>query len=121
MRRLLLTTACCVLSVTAAGCTRAETVRVEGAVVELSTTDYRLSPQQLRVAPGRVTFRVTNDDELHHNWVLERNGREKARIPTMPPGETGTVTVRLRRGTYGMTCTVTRHTVLGEHGTIEVR
>lgn len=125
MRRLRSTCALLALAGAAAGCGGPDPVAVDGPVVEIATADYRMSPQAVRTDRGRTTFRLRNAGTLAHNWVLKRERgdeeRELARIATIKPGATDEVTVRLRPGTYRMVCTVTRHEVLGEHGTVEVR
>jgi uncharacterized cupredoxin-like copper-binding protein len=72
-------------------------------------------------APGRVTFHVRNDSRAPHNFQLRRGDREKGRIPTLKPGQSGMLTVRLRRGSYTMSCGLAHHEVLGEYGTVTVR
>jgi len=103
------------------GCGRGDVREVAGTTVALTTADYRIAPQDLAVGRGRITFTVRNDGHLPHNFVLERGTREIGRIATLLPGETGTATMRLRRGTYTMLCTQAHHRVLGEFGTVTVR
>jgi plastocyanin len=104
-----------------AGCNRGETVRVAGGTVALRESDFRIVPQRVRVRPGQVTFAVTNDSHLPHNWQLRGRGGVRGRIETLKPGDTGTVTVRLRRGTYRMYCGIGHHEELGEYGTVSAR
>jgi plastocyanin len=103
------------------GCNRAEVTKVPGQVVELTTSAYRISPQKVRVKPGRITFRLRNTGQLPHNWQLKRRGRVRARISTLHPGESGSVTVRLPEGTYRMYCSDAHDEELGEYGTVSVR
>jgi uncharacterized cupredoxin-like copper-binding protein len=122
MRRLtLLLIALTGLASAAAGCNRGETVRVASGSVMLTLSDYRIVPQRVRVEPGRVTFLVRNDSRLAHNWQLRGRGGVRGRITTLKPGESGTVTVRLRRGTYRMYCAIGHHEELGEYGTVSAR
>jgi len=104
-----------------AGCNRGETVRMPRRAVVLRTDDYRIAPQRVRVRPGRVTLTLRNTGVGPHDLVLQRRGRTRARVPTVLPGEHRTVTVRLHRGTYRMTCSLPHHDVLGEYGTLSVR
>jgi plastocyanin len=120
MRRLTLLIACVpVLALSA--CNRGEVARAPGGDVSLTLTDYRIAPQRVRVAPGRITFDVRNDAHLPHNWQMRGRGKVRGRISTLLPGESGTVTVRLRRGTYRMYCGLGHHEELGEYGTVSVR
>jgi plastocyanin len=122
MRRLivlLVTGPCLALGLTA--CNDGEVAKVQGTTVSLTDSDYRIAPQRVRVAPGRITFEVRNGAHLPHNWQLRGRGKIRARISTLLPGESGRVTVRLRHGTYRMYCSVGHHEELGEYGTVSVR
>ena len=121
MRRLLapplLLTACAL-----AGCTHDEVARVPPRqAVVIVQRDYRLDPQAVEVGHGRTTFRVRNASKGPHNFVLRRGERRTGRIATLAPGESGKLTVRLRRGTYTMYCGIGHHEELGEYGTVTVR
>jgi len=119
MRRLLPLAILAVLAAT--GCNRGDTVRATGRTVALVTDDYRITPQRVRVRHGRVTLSVRNAGAGAHALVLIRRGRTRVRVPTVLPGDRRTLTVRLRRGTYRMSCSVPHHDVLGEYGTLSVR
>ena len=120
MRRLLLLSAVLPLLGLSA-CNRGSTDVVPGSTVALKLTDYRIAPQRVRVKPGRITFTVRNTSRLPHNWLVAGRGRVRARIKTMLPGESGTVTVRLGHGTYRMYCSQAHDEQLGEYGTVSVR
>ena len=120
MRRLALLTAC-VPVLALAACNRGEVARVPTGEVALTQTDFRLSPQRVRVPPGRITFTVRNHARLPHNWQLRGRGGIRGRIKTLLPGETGTLTIKLKRGTYRMYCAIGHHEQLGEYGTVSVR
>jgi plastocyanin len=120
MRRLPLLLAALTV-VTAGGCNRGATVKAPGGTVRLELTDYRISPQRVRVRPGRVTFVVHNRGHGVHNLQVKRRGRVRVAVPAIPPGGTRTVTARLGHGTYRMYCSLSHHEVLGEYGTVSVR
>ena len=120
MRRLLLLLAALTV-LTASGCNRGATVRAPDATVRLALSDYRITPQRVRVRPGRVSFVVRNDGHGVHNLQLKRRGRVRVTVPALHPGQSRTVTARLTHGTYRMYCSLSHHEVLGEYGTVSVR
>jgi iron uptake system EfeUOB component EfeO/EfeM len=122
MRRLivLLVTGPCLLLGLAA-CNDGEVAKVQGTTVSLTLSDYRIVPQRVRVEPGRITFLVRNDGHGAHNWQVRGRGKVRGRIATLLPGASGRLTVRLRRGTYRMSCGIGHHEELGEYGTLSVR
>ena len=66
-------------------CNRGPTQVVHGRTVALKLTDYRITPQRVRVRPGRITFTVRNTSRLPHNWQVAGRGKVRARIRTMLP------------------------------------
>jgi plastocyanin len=105
-----------------AGCGPGPSADAPDRTVTIALTDFRPRPQDVRVDAGRVTFRVRNEGRLPHNLSLRGpQGRVLMKISTLLPGETGSATVRLRRGTYTIFCVIGNHEVLGEHGTVHVR
>lgn len=103
-----------------AGCGGGDPVEVPDRTVEISIDDYRYEPQDVRVQRGRVTFRVSNDASEPHNFQIRNDAGRKGRISTLKPGASGTLTVRLRPGTYVVYCGIGRHEVLGEYGAVTV-
>lgn len=103
-----------------AGCDRKDTVAIDGSVVEVSIRDYRLTPQNVSVGRGRITFAITNDGREPTNFRVRRRKRELVSIATLEPGEYGTATADLRPGEYVMFSSVGRHEALGEHGKLIV-
>jgi uncharacterized cupredoxin-like copper-binding protein len=111
-----------ILALGLSACTHDDVARVPGRAVSIVQGDYRFSPQDVSVRHGRVTFAVRNRAQGPHNFVIRTaGGRRVGRVATLTPGESGKLTVRLRRGTYVMYCGIGHHEQLGEHGTIEVR
>jgi uncharacterized cupredoxin-like copper-binding protein len=119
MRRLLVLL---LLAPALAACNSTDVVREPTGSVALVERDYRIAPQRITVRPGRVTFSVRNASHGPHNFVIRTaGGTRRGRIATLKPGESGKLTVRLRRGTYTMYCGIGHHEQLGEYGTIVVR
>lgn len=105
-----------------AGCDDAPTTVVRGDTVRLNVRAYRYDRQHVQARAGELTFRVTNRGPQPTNFRVRREGNtdDLVRILTMEPGETGTVTERLRPGAYVMYSSVGRNETLGEHGTLEL-
>ena len=118
-----------------AGCSEPPTRSIAGHVVSIRMEDFRFVPQNIRVSAGRLTIRARNAGDLAHNVKIFRgtpfarsNGGENETpavplggTPTVLPGRTAVGTVRLRRGTYAIACTVGNHDNLGMYGKLVVR
>ena len=96
-------------------------VRASREAVGVTQVDYRFQPQRLRTQAGRVTFRVTNRGRLAHTLRVRRGEREQVAVSAQLPGETSTVTERLRPGDYRLFCAIGNHEELGMWGTLVVR
>ncbi len=120
MRRLalLMTTAA---ALGAAGCNSTQTTRVRGRVVAIRIVDYRLVPQNVSVRRGVIAFEVRNAGRQPTNFRIRGRGRKRGGVPTLQPGASGRVTLRLRPGSYTMYSSVGRDEVLGEFGTLTIR
>jgi Cupredoxin-like domain len=106
-----------------AGCGEPEAVAVEGPVLRLTLSEYRVEPQAVRVAAGRVELVVRNAGTMVHQLQIRTHDRSRALATTPPlrPGETTRLVVELPPGAYVDTCPLDRHDTLGEQGTIEAR
>jgi plastocyanin len=91
--------------------------------VAITIRDFRYSPQDVRVARGRVTFRVVNRGRLPHNFNIRRPKAESEffKMSTLLPGRSTQASVRLKPGEYRMYCSIGNHEELGEWGTLVVR
>lgn len=116
MRRLALLT----VAIAVAGCDRAPTHTSDNGLVRITVRDYRYDHQSVRVRRGPVTFAITNDGPEPTNFRIRKRKRALGSIATLPPGEQGFTTVRLRPGTYVMYSSVGRHEALGEYGELTV-
>ncbi len=106
------------------GCGSGRTADVaETRAADVSMTEFRLDPQQLRLTAGRRTFQIRNDGRMVHRFELRSaDGRRRLLLGRpLKPGESETLTVRLRSGQYLMRCAQERHNTLGEWGAISVR
>ena len=81
--------------------------------------EYQINmPQTLHA--GTVNFRVDNAGKENHAFVIEGNGiAQKTEI--LPRGNSATLTVTLKPGTYTIWCPVDHHKDKGMHTTIAVQ
>ena len=122
MRRIML----CTLAAAAAAA-----IPTSAAAVQAKTTlKLRADPQgalkfntgTLHAKPGTVTIRLTNPSSSGkpHAVEIEGKGKEK-RSAVLDPGETGSVTMTVKKGTYEFYCTVGNHKAAGMKGKLIVR
>ena len=91
-----------------------------GETVDLSETEYKITPADPSVKAGTVTFDISNDGSTLHNIEIEGNGVEEA-SDDLEAGATGQLTVDLKPGTYEMYCSIDGHKDLGMEGEITVQ
>lgn len=106
-----------------AGCGEPEPVAVDATPLRLTLSEYRVEPQAVRVAAGRVEVLVRNGGTMVHRLQIRSADRTRtiATSPPLRPGETARMVVQLPAGDYVDTCPLDRHDTLGEHGTIVAR
>jgi plastocyanin len=93
-----------------------------GETVKVSATDFKFDPSDPTVAPGEVTFDVTNDGETTHNLEVEGPSGEAELPEDLQPGDSGSVSVDLGEpGTYKFYCPVGNHEELGMVGEVTVK
>jgi uncharacterized cupredoxin-like copper-binding protein len=76
--------------------------------VEVKLTEYKIE-MPASVSAGATTFKVTNTGEGTHGFEIEGNGIEKALKPRLKKGESGSLQVDLKPGTYEVYCPVLGH------------
>ena len=91
-----------------------------GGAVEISETEYALDPADPSVSAGEVTFEVTNDGSITHNLEVEGNGVEEE-VEDIAPGDSGSLKVDLKPGSYEIYCAIDDHKGLGMEGTLTVQ
>ena len=77
------------------------------AAIEVKLSEYKIDMPKT-VPAGSTTFEVTNTGKEPHNFEIEGNGIEK-RVGALKPGETKTLLVELKPGTYEVYCPVPGH------------
>jgi hypothetical protein len=105
------------------GCGEPTPVAVDATPLRLTLSEYRIEPQAVRVAAGRVEIAVRNGGTTVHRLEIRSSDRTRtlAASPPLRPDETARLVVELPPGTYVDLCAVERHDSLGEHGTIVAR
>jgi hypothetical protein len=92
------------------------------ATVGVSEREWHLVPYTRAVRHGVVRFAVHNFGEDAHNLqIAGPRGYRSAITPDIAPDANGTLTVRLRRGTYRLLCVKPGHVAKGMRATIRVR
>jgi len=96
-------------------------------VVRVDLREYRIDPQDWRVAAGDIRLVARNGGRLSHNLVVEsvthaadEQPKVYAHTRTALPGRTVSTTAPLRPGTYRLACTLGHHDNLGMYGSLEV-
>jgi uncharacterized cupredoxin-like copper-binding protein len=79
--------------------------------VDVSETEFKIALAS-SVHAGKVTFNVKNDGKLPHDLVVEGNG-VKAKTPLLDPGQSQTLEVDLKPGSYDLYCSVPGHKQAG--------
>jgi len=80
--------------------------------VTASETEFKIALKPSSVHAGKVTFEVTNDGKIPHDLVVEGNGiKEKTKL--LDAGESATLEVELKPGTYDVYCSVPGHKEAG--------
>jgi len=80
--------------------------------VEVKLTEYKIE-MPASVSAGATTFTVTNTGRGTHGFEIEGNGIEKALKPRLKMGESGSLQVDLKPGTYKVYCPVLGHKMRG--------
>ena len=76
--------------------------------VDVKLTEYKIE-MPASVSAGATTFKVTNTGKEAHGFEIEGNGIEKALKPRLKKGESGSLQVDLKPGTYEVYCPVLGH------------
>lgn len=111
------------LALAAGGCGSGDSATVSGErAVSVTMSEFRLSPQDLRLSPGLRTLEIRNGGTMVHRFEIRSadGTRRIVRGAPLKPGASERIEVRLRRGDYVMRCAQERHNTLGEHGTLRV-
>ena len=89
--------------------------------VEIAFKEYQLTPNKIRVGPGKVTFALRNEGRYSHDFRINVEG-PGIDITTQKfgPGRTIRLEVALQEGEYKISCPLSNHDERGMHGTLIV-
>jgi len=89
--------------------------------VDISLTEFAVSPAEIELGAGEVTFAASNDGAIPHALVIEGEGiRVGTPDSSFAGGETQSFTVDLAPGSYEIYCPVPGHRDAGMLGTVVV-
>jgi hypothetical protein len=105
-----------------AGCGGSQrTVRAPDGRASFVLDDFSISPQKLRIRPGRVTFTAVNRGRTTHSLRVANGAHDLLIITTLHPGQRGSASATLEHGTYKLYDAIANHEQLGASGTLVVR
>jgi uncharacterized cupredoxin-like copper-binding protein len=87
--------------------------------VQVSEVEFKIKLPQTSVPAGRYTFDVSNDGKVPHDLVVKGAGAQKG-TPTIDPGQSKSLQVDLKPGTYDVYCSIPGHKQLGMDVTLTV-
>jgi uncharacterized cupredoxin-like copper-binding protein len=98
----------------AKGAEPAGTPAPAGHTVPVSETEFKIMLPAAKVAPGKVTFVVTNAGKIQHDLVVSGPGvKGPAKTSLLNGGQTAKLTVTLAAGSYTLYCSVAGHRAAG--------
>lgn len=93
---------------------------VTGHRVSVTMTEYHFTmPSTVR--PGPTTFVIKNEGRKEHTFEIKGEGVDQKLSPNLKAGQSGTLQVDLKPGTYNITCPVDFHTMRGMKTTLTVK
>jgi uncharacterized cupredoxin-like copper-binding protein len=106
------TTATTATTTTQSTTTAATTTTAAPTSVKVSEVEFKINLPKTTIPAGSYVFEVSNDGHIDHDLVIEGNGI-KAKTPTIKAGESATLKVDLKPGTYDVYCSVPGHKEAG--------
>lgn len=88
--------------------------------VEVKLSEFKIE-MPASASAGTTIFKVTNAGRDSHSFEVEGNGIEREIEPDLKAGETKTLEVDLKPGTYTVYCPVEGHRKLGMSRSLTVR
>ncbi len=84
-----------------------------GKTVTATETEYKIALSGSKLTPGTYTFKVMNRGQATHALEIDGPGVEDRKSATVSPGQSTSLTVKLRKGSYEVYCPVDGHKGLG--------
>jgi uncharacterized cupredoxin-like copper-binding protein len=91
-----------------------------GNKVNVTMSEYKFE-MPASVKAGKTEFVVKNAGKRVHTFAIKGNGIDQKISPNPKPGETATLMVDLKPGTYAISCPVDFHTAKGMKMTLTVK
>ena len=89
------------------------TAQVDATAVTATETEFHIALSTTNFSAGTYTFTAVNRGHLSHNLVINGPGVNNMKTSLLAPGQSGSVTVTLRPGTYDIYCSVPGHKAVG--------
>jgi uncharacterized cupredoxin-like copper-binding protein len=80
--------------------------------VDVSETEFKITFATTPTKAGAYVFNVKNDGKVPHDFVINGNGVNE-KTPLLNPGQSKTLAVDLKPGTYDVFCSVPGHKQAG--------
>ena len=88
--------------------------------INVTLTEFSITPAAITVPAGHVTFNLTNTGKYPHNFGVMVNGTDM-KSPNVAPGTSASFALDLTAGTYSTLCDLPGHKDKGMAGTIVVQ
>jgi plastocyanin len=88
--------------------------------VTVTESEYKIVVAPAKLQAGTATFVVRNRGKLAHALDISGPGLTTVKVPTIAPGKSRAVTVKLGGGTFKLWCPIAGHAALGMSRTIVV-
>jgi uncharacterized cupredoxin-like copper-binding protein len=88
-------------------------------MVDVTETDFKIALPSTKLKAGAITFDVKNDSQTEHDLVVTGNGITEG-TPRFGGGQSKTLKVNLKPGSYKLFCSVPGHEQLGMKQNITV-
>lgn len=97
----------------------ARTVGADGTLTA-TEAEFSISIGGDAVAAGPYLITVDNQGNATHDLVVEQNGAKIAGTPSITPGQSASLSVTLKPGTYAFYCSIGNHRAMGMELTVHV-
>ena len=123
MSRPLALAACCLALLIAPAATLAAPVADPPSRLLVTAREYSLTLSRAKLPAGPAIVQLYNYGEDTHDLNLQRTGSDRVfEVGDVEPGETGSVELRLRRGShYRLWCAIDPHASLGMVTTLKTK